>query len=181
MGTTATAEINIYSYVDGNPTTQTDPNGEFGIVGALAGARIDLAIQTLIEGKSFRCVNWLQVGVSGALGAIGGAGLGGTFKLTSGSMKWANVSRRYRRLHKVASSQDVHHWAIEKGSTLCKQLPDSIVNHPWNLNPIERSVHQQIHNEFNALERWWYGTPNWAKAAQGSLGVDLHRILTHPR
>ncbi|MDO3524781.1 RHS repeat domain-containing protein [Ralstonia pseudosolanacearum] len=158
-----------YGYVGGQPITQTDPTGEFGIVGALAGAGLDLAIQTLIEGKSLRCVDWLQVGVSGALGAVGGAGIGGTFKLTSGSMKWANVSRRYRRLHKVASSQDVHHWAIEKGSTLGKALPDSVVNHPWNLNPIERSVHQQIHNEFNALERWWHGTPNWAKAAEGSL------------
>ncbi|BBL59831.1 RHS repeat-associated core domain-containing protein [Methylomonas koyamae] len=128
--------INLYTYVENNPTNVTDPTGEFGVIGALVGAGLDLAFQTMIEGKSFECVNWMQVGVSGALGALGGAGLGGTFKLTSGSMKWANVSRRYRRLHDVKASQDVHHWAIERGSALGKLLPDSIVNHPANLNPI---------------------------------------------
>jgi hypothetical protein len=146
-----------------------DPTGEFGLAGGLLGAGVDLAFQTLIEGKSLRCVNWMQVGLAGTLGAVGGAGISGAFKLTQGSMKWANVSRRYRRLHGVPASKDVHHWAVEKGSALGKKLPKSIVNHPANLHPIDRAIHRQIHNEFNAVERWWHGTPGWAKAAESSL------------
>lgn len=97
--------------------------------------------------------------------------MSGAFKLTRGSMKATSALRRYRRLHEVPRTHDVHHWAIEKGSAIGKRLPDWVVNHPANLHPIERAVHQGIHNTFGPLGRWWYGTPNWAKAAQGSLAT----------
>ncbi|MBK8815233.1 MAG: hypothetical protein IPN42_06850 [Methylococcaceae bacterium] len=88
-------------------------------------------------------------------------------------MKAANAVRRYRRGHQVPSTHDVHHWAIEKGSRLGRHLPDSIINHPANLNPIERRIHQNIHNKYGPLARWWHGTPEWAKAAEVSTGTGV--------
>jgi hypothetical protein len=39
------------------------------------------------------------------------------------------------------------------------------------LQAIDRAVHQGIHNSYGPLGRWWYGTPGWAKAVQGSAGA----------
>lgn len=161
--------VNVYVYVEGNPVNVFDPTGEVGVVGAVIGAGLDLGFQMLIEGKSLECVNWLQVGVAGAMGAVGAAGWNGTFNLSKGSMKASNVVRRYRRAHKVPGSHDVHHWMVEKGGTVGKRLPDRIRNHPANLHPIDRDIHRSIHNEFGPFSRWWHGTPEWAKAAQGSV------------
>jgi RHS repeat-associated protein len=172
---------NYYAYADGDPISETDPEGEFGIIGAVVGAGIDVALQTLVEGKSFRCISCGQVGIAGALGALGGAGLGGELlQVTRGSWKWANVGRRIRRVNNIAPTQDLHHWAIERGSALGKILPDEIVNSPLNLNAIDRALHQQIHNEFDALERWWAGTPSWGKAAEVSLGAGAVGQMASP-
>jgi hypothetical protein len=107
------------------------------------------------------------------------AALGGTFKLSKGSMKWKDARRRYRRGHDIPATHDVHHWGIEKNGSVAKQLekflgPDTkyaIVNHPANLNPIERTTHQAVHNTFGPLGRWWHGTPGWAKSAQGAAAA----------
>jgi len=165
--------MNTYGYANQNPQLYIDPTGEFGIAGAGIGAGLDLAFQLLIEGKSLDCVNWTQVGVAGALGAIGGGVMSGAFKLTKGSMKATNAVRRYRRLHNVPRTHDVHHWAIKKGSTIGRRLPDSVVNHPANLHGVERALHRGVHNDFGPLGRWWYGTPNWAKAGEGALGSGV--------
>jgi len=158
--------VNLYAYANSSPIDTEDPAGELGVIGALFGGGLDLAYQTLIEGKSLKCVNWAQVGGAAALGAIGGAGIGGAFKLSKGSMKTANALRRYRRGNDIPRTHDVHHWGIERSSSLGRRLPDGVVNHPANLNPIPRALHQDLHNRFGPVQRWWHGTPDWAKAAE---------------
>ena len=169
----------LYSYVGADPISFTDPAGEFGIVGALLSGGIELAVQLALSGGKLECVDWWAVGVAGVSGALGGAAIGGAFKLTKGSMAAENAVRRYRRLHKVQRTQDVHHWAIEKGGKVAKAIQrmfgkeakDAIVNHPANLNPIDRAVHQDVHNLLGPAARWIQGTPAWAKAAQTSAAV----------
>jgi RHS repeat-associated protein len=68
---------NLYVYADGNPISENDPTGDCPwCIGALIGAGIDLATQLAANGGNWHCISWGQVGVSAALGAVGG-GLGG--------------------------------------------------------------------------------------------------------
>ncbi|MET3109547.1 hypothetical protein AAKU58_004404 [Oxalobacteraceae bacterium GrIS 1.18] len=61
----------MYTYVGGNPISNTDPSGEFGLVGALIGAAFEIGKETLYDGKSLGCVNLGAVAVSAAAGAFG--------------------------------------------------------------------------------------------------------------
>jgi RHS repeat-associated protein len=60
--------LGLYTYVHHNPATITDPNGEFGIVGAAIGAFAGVAIQGAID---------LYNGELSSAGAYAGAALGG--------------------------------------------------------------------------------------------------------
>lgn len=44
-----------------DPLNKTDPNGEFGVVGFVIGAAIELGVQTIVEGKSFSDVDYGDV------------------------------------------------------------------------------------------------------------------------
>ena len=67
---------NLYAYVGNNPVNATDPSGEVGILGFVAGAGFELAIQgakNYYNGKSVwdvRNYDWADVAISGAVGAV---------------------------------------------------------------------------------------------------------------
>jgi RHS repeat-associated protein len=61
-------QLSFYAYVNGMPTGMRDPDGKFGIAGALIGAGIDIGIQMLVQHRSLRCVNFSSVLVSAAVG-----------------------------------------------------------------------------------------------------------------
>ncbi|MCG8122366.1 MAG: hypothetical protein N0E55_00175, partial [Candidatus Thiodiazotropha taylori] len=171
--------FNTYSYAYQNPNLYIDPTGEFGVVGAVFGSVLDIAMQMAMNGGRFECIDWNDVAIAGVAGAMGGAWFKGAYKLSKGSSKWNNVRRRYRRGHNVPRSHDVHHWGISRRGPIGRRLPDGVVNHPANLNPIPRGVHRNVHGNgptpYNAVGRWWHGTPEWAKAAE--VGVAASMIL----
>ena len=176
-------EDNLYIYVTHNPLNFFDPTGEFGLVGAGIGAGLDLLMQLAMNGWNLKCVSWTQVGIAGALGAIGGGWFKGAFKhsvtgkkWSQLSQKWRNVSPRYRKVQeKIGNTPDgdwdAHHWSFPRNGT---EGP-TWRNHPANLNPVPREAHQRLHGnhptlpEYNPIQKWWYGTPEWAKTAEGSM------------
>ena len=102
---TITRRLSAYYGDDGgHPTEYVDPDGRFGIAGALVGGGLALGGQLLANGGKLHCVNWLGVGAGATLGAFGGAWAKGLFRHSvagkswgQASQKWANVSRRFRR------------------------------------------------------------------------------------
>jgi RHS repeat-associated protein len=68
--------INLYQYTRGNPTSNTDPSGEFvpiitGGIGAGAAAIGNIIVQ-LHQTGDVSCINWKNVGVSALTGFVAG-------------------------------------------------------------------------------------------------------------
>ena len=70
--------INLYQFVDGDPVGKSDPFGEYGWGGALAGAAISFGGQFLANyaqtgnlQQSLSCINLTSVAVSAVFGALG--------------------------------------------------------------------------------------------------------------
>jgi RHS repeat-associated protein len=168
-------DANPYAYAMGNTLRYVDPTGEFvplAIVAGIAiGAGIDLGLQLFASKGDWGCVNWFQVGVSGALGAFGGELLVPTLRLAKGSMMFANVSRRIRRAENLVGRKiDLHHGILPRRLENLGPLARNIVNHPANLRAMSRDAHRALHGSKNPFARL-AGLPAWAQGGLGSMGA----------
>ncbi len=64
------AGTNFYAYVNGNPISDTDPSGKFGLQGAAISAAFNLGAQIFIKHRSFKCMSFAEVGLSAFEGLI---------------------------------------------------------------------------------------------------------------
>lgn len=71
----ALTDKNLYAYCDNNPISRADDNGYFGhiIVGAVVGGLIGAVSSVVGQAVSGQGINWAEVGVSAASGALTGA------------------------------------------------------------------------------------------------------------
>ena len=79
-----------------------DPEGEFGIVGALIGGGMDLGIQLAMNGWDFKSVDWGDVAISTAVGFVAPGALSTGTKVYK-SIKAAKIINSQLKRVKVAS------------------------------------------------------------------------------
>ncbi len=73
--------MNLYVYASNNPVIVIDPNGEFGIVGAIAGSAIEFGVQMALNGGNIHDIDWVDVAMMGAVGAVVPSSLGSASKI----------------------------------------------------------------------------------------------------
>lgn len=73
--------LNSYGYVGGDPVRMIDPTGEFGVFGLLVGAGLEMSVQYLTNGGNLRCIDWADVAMMGAIGAVAPSSLASAGKI----------------------------------------------------------------------------------------------------
>ena len=122
-----------------------------------------------------------KVGLTGLL-RVGYRARGGALKLYK-SWDWKQVrSWMGARGWAEYKGQEFHHWLVPQRWYRGNRYLEPIFNQPWNIKRIPENppggltpqrFHQAIHgksqDKFNALERLWHGSPNWAKGTAASV------------
>ncbi len=121
--------LNLYGYCNGNPVNQVDEDGHSphivvaALVGAATSAAIDIAVQSATSGS----INWKQVCVSAATGAIDGALI--SIGVNSKALDFA-MGAIGNLAYQVASGEKIDYVScVESGVAnlaICKALPDAM-------------------------------------------------------
>ena len=100
------AYINRYAYSGNDPINNIDPDGEFfQVVGFALGVASNVAIQTLVEGKSLGEVNVVEALTSGAVGATGLGAVSQGAKAIKAVRGAKQVSKNLKKAQRHAQSR----------------------------------------------------------------------------
>jgi hypothetical protein len=88
---------------------------------------------------------------------------------------WEKVRERMGEEGMLKKFQHGHHFFIPKNGW-GKKIWNTVKNHPLNIKPMpDVETHMRIHFKwkgkprFNAIQRYWYGTPTWSKVATAAV------------
>jgi RHS repeat-associated protein len=128
--------FNRYSYALNDPVNMIDPDGEFAhlVVGFGIGLAVDIAVQTVVEQKSFSDINVKQALVAGGIGALSGGAGGVTAKGVASLARAAGARGTNLRTAAPKSLQGLGNGLVAGGasggtqSALTQQLETGQIN-----------------------------------------------------
>ncbi|HKU17422.1 MAG TPA: RHS repeat-associated core domain-containing protein, partial [Steroidobacteraceae bacterium] len=120
-------DVSLYAYVGNDPLNKTDPKGEFGVVGFVIGAAIEIGMQTVIDGKSFSEIDFGDVLVAGAVSAV----IPGAFNALKTGAKTAQVATKSVKAISKLSEQSAK--TANRAEKISQRIGD-------NLGKIESAV-----------------------------------------
>ncbi|MCR9654168.1 RHS repeat-associated core domain-containing protein [Vibrio parahaemolyticus] len=137
--------VDTYGYVHGNPLIRIDPTGEFAWGVVFAGA--DLAWQLYQNGGNFKCVNWVDVGLS----ALGGGLFSKAFRKLPGK-EWSHwIPDRYIRKFSVSGKTINKHYKPNVDKYL-----GSFVKSRFNGNFVSKETHALTDSyRYKFMSRTW--------------------------
>ena len=172
------AGASLYGYALENPLVFTDPTGEcpWCVIAAAAAisAGLDLLLQLWMNNWNIYCVNWGQVGISGAIGAFTG-GWGNAWRLgaTVGGRSGPAAQAAFRNAFGATANDRAHHAIVSAGGNVLRARP-GYQHGWWNFKLVSDYFHKGLHGystvtPLNLGQHWRYGTPTWLQWAEGWL------------
>jgi hypothetical protein len=157
--------------------TEGSERGFFGRHPSVGGSLVPVLGSARVAYADYLDHDYVGAGVNAALavGDLSGEGFvlnelrRGGAKVV-GSNAWKTTRKWMGDKGLLDAGQHGHHWLIPRKSA----APDWLKNQPWNIKGMPSpEVHGRIHGryagkpQFNAVQRYWYGVPAWAKVQHG--------------
>lgn len=100
---------------------------------------------------------------------------------------YERVQPRMKRYGMVKEGEELHHWAFPQAGR-GKAVPNFVENNPLSLHAMPKQAHQLTHGnlpsqglqKYGPVERYWAGTPAWAKAAPAGTAAHAAGAVKRP-
>ncbi|MGI6362064.1 MAG: RHS repeat-associated core domain-containing protein [Bacillota bacterium] len=166
---------NLYAYCDNNPISRADKGGEIWnfVIGAAIGAGIEIASQVITSGK---ITNWKAVGLSAAMGTIGGGAVGKVVGLAAKATKAVKKAKpiikaaKTAKIEKIGKLKPANRKETSHGIRFRYKSGNKVKRRSLEFHYKHRHAGRRIHWQLNswkwqkrkynsyAIKHWtWYG------------------------